>query len=108
MQVTEAWIAIAVRDDDSVVTAYGPFDTNGEAMRFVVVLSDIKMVVRKLRKPPSPHLWRSQKAICPSGKVTYKTRKAAMVHVRRLKNKGMEPYHCHLCENWHIANSRKD
>ena len=45
---------------------------------------------------------------CSSDKVTHKTRSAAMVHIRRLKNKGMEPYRCRLCGNWHIANSRKD
>ena len=31
-----------------------------------------------------------------------------MIHIRRLKNKGMEPYRCRLCGNWHIANSRTD
>ena len=57
----EAWIAIAVRDDDSIVTAYGPFDNNGEVMRFIsAVQYDRKTVVRKLRRPPSPHLWRNR------------------------------------------------
>jgi len=46
--------------------------------------------------------------MCPSGKVTHKTRGGAMIHIRRLKNKGMEPYRCPLCGNWHVANSRED
>jgi DNA-directed RNA polymerase alpha subunit len=58
MQVTEAWIAIEI-SNDAVVTAYGPFDTNGEAMRFIsTVQYDRETIVRKLRRPPSPHLWR--------------------------------------------------
>jgi len=70
MQVTEAWIAIEI-SNGAVVIAYGPFHTNGEAMRFAAGYDsemrfaaeyDGEVVVRKLRKPPSPHLWRSQKA----------------------------------------------
>ena len=53
MQVTEAWIAIEISNDDSVM-AYGPFDTNGEAMRFAAEY-DGKVVVRKLRRPPAPY-----------------------------------------------------
>src|SRR5262245_53133000 len=45
---------------------------------------------------------------CASGKVSHRTRAAAMIHIHRLKNKGMEAYRCRLCGNWHIANSRKD
>ena len=66
MQVTEAWIAIEI-SNDTVVIAYGPFDTNSEAMRFAAQYNSYlasarisraggQMVVRKLRRPPSPHL----------------------------------------------------
>jgi hypothetical protein len=68
MQVTEAWIAIEI-SNGAVVIAYGPFDTNGEAMRFASDAAtrfaagyDGEVVVRKLRRPPSSHLWRSRKA----------------------------------------------
>jgi hypothetical protein len=46
--------------------------------------------------------------MCPSGKITHKTRTGALIHIRRLNNKGMEPYRCPLCGNWHITNSRQD
>jgi hypothetical protein len=46
--------------------------------------------------------------MCVSGKIKHKTRADAMIHIRRLQNKGMEPYRCRLCGNWHVANSRKD
>lgn len=62
MQVTEAWIAIEISNDDSVM-AYGPF-TNSEAMTFAMHLRDFlgedyddKVIVRKLRKPPSAPYW---------------------------------------------------
>ena len=70
MQATEAWIAIEI-SNGAVVIAYGPFDTNGEAMRFASAAAydsefaaayDSEVVVRKLRRPPSPHLWRSQQS----------------------------------------------
>ena len=63
MQVTEAWIAIEI-SNDTVVMAYGPFDTNSEVMKFAMHLRDFlgedyddKVIVRKLRKPPSTPYW---------------------------------------------------
>jgi hypothetical protein len=61
MQVTEAWIAIEI-SNGAVVIAYGPFDSKSEVMKFAAEYLaeeyDGKMVVRKLRRPLSPHFWR--------------------------------------------------
>jgi len=61
----ETWIAIEI-SNGAVVIAYGPFDTNGEAMQFAAGYDnrmlqkptgyDGEMVVRKLRRPSSAPL----------------------------------------------------
>jgi hypothetical protein len=90
MQVTEAWIAIVIRNDDSVVTAYGPFDTKSEVTRFVAVQYGIEMVVRKLRRPPLPHLWRSPQPACSLDTSIDQVDGLSVRTVNMLQHAGME------------------
>jgi hypothetical protein len=80
MQVTEAWIAIEINNGDCVI-AYGPFDTRSEVMTFASGYNsynsegyDGEMVVRKLRRPPYPHLWRSRPSAAPKRNNTRRSR----------------------------------
>lgn len=40
------------------------------------------------------------------GKVKHKSREAACIARAKIKNAGLDVYHCRECNAWHLANSR--
>ncbi len=41
------------------------------------------------------------------GKKRHRNRKGAMIHIRKLKEPGMQPYPCKTCKGWHIGHASR-
>lgn len=43
-----------------------------------------------------------------TGKIKHPSRIAAIITLKKLKNKGLNSYHCSACGGWHLGTSRAD